>query len=426
VLFLAAAVSSLGTALAGCGNAEPAEPETKEQTKAPDEPAPKPKPSRKRQLVEASSRALELEQLQALGYVDGTYDPEHEKKNVLVHVEEAVQPGYNFYSSRNAQGAKLIDMEGRTVHEWETPQRGAWQHSELLPNGDVLVIVKDRRLSRYDAKSKHRWSVTGRFHHDMWIHDDDIYVLSRRAELVKQIHPRTKTLVDVIQVRSLSTGELKREISVLGSLIDSPFSFLMPRLPKGTRTKRGRPLDVLHTNHVEVFDGSLVDHHPMYAEGNILVSMRNINAIAVIEPKSGDVVWIWGPTNITFQHHPTALENGHILLFDNGLTRSRILEINPAASDSIVWSYAPRSGFFSKTRGGNQRLPNRNTLITESDRGYVFEVTPKGRIVWKFANPVVNRKNEREAIWRMTRVDPSTLTFLPTAEGSKQALRQPQ
>jgi hypothetical protein len=57
-------------------------------------------------------------------------------------------------------------------------------------------------------------------------------------------------------------------------------------------------------------------------------------------------------------------------------------------------------------------LANGNTLITESDTGYVLEVTPRRKIVWKFANPVVNRKKEREAIWRMTRVDPETLSFL--------------
>ena len=34
-----------------------------------------------------------------------------------------------------------------------------------------------------------------------------------------------------------------------------------------------------------------------------------------------------------------------------------------------------------------QRLPNRNTLITETDTGRAFEVTPEGEIVWQFLNP---------------------------------------
>jgi hypothetical protein len=392
-------------------HAEDGEAEAAKQDAAVQTP-PKPKKSLGRQLVDSKSRALELEQLQALGYVDGTYDPAHEKANVLVHVASRAQSGYNFYSSRKAQGARLVDMSGRVVHEWKTTQKGAWQHSELLPNGDVLVIVKDRRLSRYDKDSKLLWSVTGRFHHDLWIHEDQLYILSRRSKVVESVHPNAKTLVDVIQMRSLDDGALQREISVLDVLLASPYRFLLPKLSDDANPKKGRSLDVLHTNHVEVFDGSLTDLHPMYSKGNILFSMRNINAIAVMEPDRETIVWIWGPTNLTFQHHPTALSNGHILLFDNGAKRSRILEIDPADDNAIVWSYAPKSGLFSATRGSNQRLSNGNTLITESDRGYVIEVTKSGRVVWKFANPVVNRKKEREAIWRMTRVDPETLTFL--------------
>ena len=36
---------------------------------------------------------------------------------------------------------------------------------------------------------------------------------------------------------------------------------------------------------------------------------------------------------------------------------------------------------------GAQRLPNGNTLITESDGGRALEVTPDRRIVWEFFNP---------------------------------------
>ncbi len=36
---------------------------------------------------------------------------------------------------------------------------------------------------------------------------------------------------------------------------------------------------------------------------------------------------------------------------------------------------------------GANRLPNGNTLICESVSGTIFEVTPKGETVWKYANP---------------------------------------
>jgi hypothetical protein len=48
-------------------------------------------------------------------------------------------------------------------------------------------------------------------------------------------------------------------------------------------------------------------------------------------------------------------------------------------------------------------LPNANTLITESDTGHVFEVTPGGERVWEFSNPALDEQGNRAAIWRATR-----------------------
>jgi outer membrane protein assembly factor BamB len=104
------------------------------------------------------------------------------------------------------------------------------------------------------------------------------------------------------------------------------------------------------------------------------------------------------------------LPNGRVLLFNNGTEQSTVLEVDPR-TDKIEWQYtAP--GFFSEKRGSNQRLANGNTLITESDRGRVFEVTPEGEVVWEFVNPATTDDGKREALWRMVRLDPENLAFL--------------
>jgi hypothetical protein len=394
---------------------QPRESSATDRTGAGDTAGPAPSPEaplpRRRGIVTRSANPT-LEQLEALGYVDGTEDPRRDVSGVIVNETARTSPGYNFYTSRLQAGARLIDMGGREIHRWDTADEGGWQHAELLPDGDVIVIVRDGRLSRYDRNSNLVWSVEGRFHHDLWIHRDEIHVLARVGRMVEYVHPQRQILVDVIQVRSMD-GDLKREISVLDAIHGSPYGFLLPSVAHRGFAKRdaGVQLDVLHTNHVEVFDGTLADRDPIYAEGNILLSFRNINAVAILDGRTSEVLWIWGPTNLTFPHHPTLIENGHILIFDNGLTRSRVVEVEPS-SGRIVWLYAPRSGFFSKTRGSNQRLANGNTLITESDTGYVFEVTRDWQMVWRFANPNVTPQGLREAIWRMTRVEPDTLTFL--------------
>ena len=84
----------------------------------------------------------------------------------------------------------------------------------------------------------------------------------------------------------------------------------------------------------------------------------------------------------------------------------------------VVWSYAA-DDFFSRLRGSVQRLSNGNTLITESDAGYVFEVDESGRTVWKFANPTVDDQGIRDAIWRMTRFSRGDLPFLSVSQAMR-------
>jgi hypothetical protein len=90
------------------------------------------------------------------------------------------------------------------------------------------------------------------------------------------------------------------------------------------------------------------------------------------------------------QHQPTLLKNGHLLVLDNQgyHGRSKVIEVDPLTQE-IFWTYTgdPPDAFFTPTCGAAQRLPNGNTLITESDPGRAIEVTPDKDIVWEFYNP---------------------------------------
>ncbi len=100
------------------------------------------------------------------------------------------------------------------------------------------------------------------------------------------------------------------------------------------------------------------------------------------------------------------LDNGNLLVFDNGLGRgfSRVVEVDPA-SGRIVWEYRadPPESFYTLSKGSSQRLANGNTLIADSDRGRAFEVTPEGEVVWDFFCPHLTPDGERAAIVRMVR-----------------------
>jgi len=54
-------------------------------------------------------------------------------------------------------------------------------------------------------------------------------------------------------------------------------------------------------------------------------------------------------------------------------------------------------------------LPNNNVLVTEANKGHVFEVTRKGKIVWEFWNPYFNETGKRLIIYRMLRLTADVL-----------------
>ncbi len=150
----------------------------------------------------------------------------------------------------------------------------------------------------------------------------------------------------------------------------------------------------------------------------MLISMRELGngALAVVDMDTEKFVWAtqgyWAG-----QHDPDIMANGDILLFDNRGEfgphgTARVIEFNPKTFE-IVWSYVGTKDhpFDSVLRSVQQRLGNGNTLITESDGGRMFEVTPDKEIVWEFVNPVRGGENDEfiPIISAGERIDPQTL-----------------
>ncbi|NNE91084.1 MAG: hypothetical protein HKN23_05510 [Verrucomicrobiales bacterium] len=48
-----------------------------------------------------------------------------------------------------------------------------------------------------------------------------------------------------------------------------------------------------------------------------------------------------------------------------------------------VWSWE-EEGFFATTQGSAKRLPNGNTLLSNTGKQYVIEVTPDGKTVARY------------------------------------------
>lgn len=349
----------------------------------------------------------EFERLLSIGYLSGS-SPVPANADVVVYDASKSWYGLNFYTSGHMPGAVLMDMRGRILHEWkmefmdawkampgkERPRSvksgGFWRRAHLFENGDVIGIYDWIGIVKLDKDSNLIWAKFAGFHHDLEVLPDGrIITLVRKAKIVPRIHPEMPILEDFLVVLDADGNELSR-VSVLEAIERSDHTYLLDKLaPHG---------DIFHTNTVEVLDGRLAGRLPGFQAGNVLITIRELGSIAVIDLELGKVVWAFDG-HWRKPHQATVLPNGNMMIFDNrgNHGRSQVIEFDPVTL-SPVWIYRGKEpdDFYSDQCGSNQRLPNGNTLITETDRGKAFELTPEGEIAWKYFNPMHARKREGE------------------------------
>ena len=285
----------------------------------------------------------------------------------------------------------LVDWDGKVIWRGgsDGPGGGLHQHHDWarLPNGKMLVL----------GTWVHKIPAFG----NRVMYDPVIYEVNRRGK------------IDWRWIASKHMNELgftKRQLQMIYHT--SVFDFF-----------HMNDMEPLGPNHWAAAGDK------RFAPENIMISSRNANFTAIIDRKSGHIVWEIGPnyahsnglfsynkvpgpiTQISGQHDshmiPEGLPGaGDVLVFDNQgeagyppaalkpTSGSRVLEINPVTK-KVVWEYSghnsnmPSWDFFSPLFGSAQRLPNGNTLIDEGTDGRIFQVTPDGAIVWEYVSPYI-------------------------------------
>ena len=322
--------------------------------------------------------------------------------------------GYTLFAPNGGEDAYLIDMKGSIVHRWHCSQ--GIGHGYLLPNGNLLLRNPPSAgptgfpgpqnadgIQELDWDGNLVWEFRNpdvrRFQrlangNTLLLLQDDI-----SAELTRQIKGGFTAASDP----DTMAGDLVTEITTAGLTV-----------------YEWRSID-----HLDVEDDVICPLEGRIAwgsandltaldNGDFLVSFRVLDTVVMVDRGTGKFSWKWGRGEISHQHHPTQLSNGHILLLDNGahrrgLSYSRVIEVDPD-SNQVVWEYRgdPLSSFFTHFTGGAERLTNGNTLICEGYEGRMFEVSPKGEVVWEYLSPFFRRDREGFAnrIFRAHRYDP--------------------
>lgn len=397
--------------------------------------------------------------------------------------------GYTLYIARQ-KGAALVDMNGRVVNLWEGLQGFP---NKLLPGGHVMGSLGIREpkysymdqtdLVQLDWEGNIVWKFDqyefiedpgeegewmARQHHDYqregnpvgyytpgmdpYTDKGNTLILTHKNWINPDISE--KMLVDDVIIEVNWEGDIVWEW-VCGEHFKE-FNFdeqarnTMYRNPNMVVGK-GEVGDWMHINSMSTlgpnkwFDAGDERFHP----DNIIFDGRQTNIIAIIDKKTGKIVWQVGPDyNLTpelrklgwiiGQHHahmvPRGLPGeGNILVFDNGgfagygapnpgaptghnnATRdySRVIEFDPITLEK-VWEYSfaeagymdkmCRYNFYSPLISSAQRLPNGNTMITEGSNGRMLEVTKDHELVWEYISPYFGTDGMTNYVYRGYRV----------------------
>jgi hypothetical protein len=320
----------------------------------------------------------------------------HHQFGTIHHTPGATHRGYTILTVSGGDQAILVDMDGRVCHRWQYD--AGISYARLLPNGNLLLRAKTTGevemvrglggatpgLVELDWDSNVVWE-----YWDAMLHHDYARLPNGNTLLLlwEAMPPKDSAAVkggytsedDPDQM----LGDIVREVSPDGQTLNEWSMWKNLALDEDIICPLEGRREWTHGNSLSVANGN-----------NLLVSFRRTDTVGIVSRETGEFTWKWGSGQVSHQHHATQLENGHVLLFDNGEHSrrtgaiSRVVEVDPETNE-IAWEYKgdPPMSFYSSYISGADRLPNGNTLITEGAHGRVIEVTPPGEIVWEHFNP---------------------------------------
>ncbi|OGY24877.1 MAG: hypothetical protein A2Y57_00935 [Candidatus Woykebacteria bacterium RBG_13_40_7b] len=244
-----------------------------------------------------------------------------------------------------------VNILGEIIWEYQLPEdlkkyTNPGFDAEKLPNGNVLILLPAKGVFEIDQDKNIIWS----------------YLDSKVSHDADRL-PDGNTLISFGNGDGKEDSQVK-EVDKNGNIIWSwKAKDYFDNDQFGSLYDQGWT----HTNAVARLEN-----------GNTLISPRNFNLLIEVNPL-GKVVKTFGKEFLVKQHDPEILANGNILIANHGEPHQAV-EYN-YQSEEKIWVFPIPEKKNWPVRDAD-RLPNGNTLITGSAK--IFEVTPKGEVVWQF------------------------------------------
>jgi len=309
---------------------------------------------------------------------------------------------------------EMLDWNSNVIWSHSVSSTYGRQHHdiELLPNGNILLIVWDERTQVEVAQAGSSTTQS-----------------SINSEQIIEIQP------DIANGGAMVVWEWKAWDHLIQDTNNTLNNF-------GVVAEHPEKIDInfLNHNNSDWLHINGIDYNAEFDQ--IIVSVHNFSEFWIIDHttttaeaatnlggtfgRGGDLLYRWGnpqaygqgtanDQKLFLQHHTHWIENGltdagKILLFNNQagtLNNQNYSTVNTVSTPVDIngfytynggaygptdfdWTYQAQvpTDFFSNIISGVQRLPNGNTLICEGVGGRFFEVDTNGTTVWEYINPV--------------------------------------
>ena len=180
---------------------------------------------------------------------------------------------------------------------------------------------------------------------------------------------------DVVRVVDPTTGLALREFSVMESMVRS---WYVPRLQQTSNI-----CDPLHLNYVDML-GSDANDIDGLAHGDLVISLRNLSAFAIMDSDTGDIKQLIQGGFIQ-QHSVRHWEGSKFLMFDNqGAFKdgySRLLMVDISTGKEVTIFPNERTPISIKERAFQMRVGNvdisddgERAIVSYTGQGFAVEV----------------------------------------------------
>jgi len=324
------------------------------------------------------------------------------RERITTYGASQLQEGYYAFLGWDNQAKHytvwIHNHKGEKLHTWKIdytsldpdgPLNGSdMPHGlHILPDGSlILTFEMGDVMARIDGCGKPVWVKNGIFHHSLE-KDDDGNLWTWRGkgssygdhQYIVKFDPENGSTLKEIDLMEDIIRPLGEGASIFNVRPDYKTRDIDKDPPENE--------DIFHPNDVDVLLSDIEDAFPDFVAGDLLLSFRKINLVAVVDQDTKRLKW-WSHGPWRFQHDPDYTSEGKISVYNNNTHRGRseIIKIDPKTREVTNELLNGDINFYNGWMGKHQYLPNGTLLLVSSGEGRALVLSKNGTKLFEFNN----------------------------------------